>query len=186
MRQLSGAFRVTANTNQGVAGSDKAVLVDNLAGGTGYTTGQQSVAVVTAQPTIATPWTVYGFGVHGRGALGTGGKNFGRLGQLYAAIMFGGTYTPQDNMAFTPLPNPDAIPNIIKLWDGSQDPPWPLVAGIPPEPVGGYFQGTLQLPQPQQLGLADQIAIMLWLTPSLTNNVETMVRQAAWNVIYDY
>lgn len=185
MRQLQGAFPITANTNQHVGNPpDLAVLVDNLAGGTGWTTGQMSIAILSAQPTIARPWTVYGFGMHGRGALGTGGINRGLLGRLYGAIMFGGTYTPQNNVAFS-LPNPDAIPNIIKLWDGSEDPPFPLVAGIPPEPVGGYFQGSLQLPQPQQLGPADQIALLLWLTPSLTNNVETMIRQAAWNVVYD-
>lgn len=181
MLQLNGAFPVTAITNQST--TDKSVLVDNLAGGTGWTTGQQSLAVLTSQPTLARPWTIYGFGVHGRGALGTGGANHGLLGKLYAALLFGGTYTPQNNVPFQ-LPNPDGIPNVVKLWDGSTDEPFPVVAGIPPEPAAGYFQGSLQLPQPQTLGPADQIAIALWLTPSLTNNVETMIRQAAWTVLY--
>lgn len=183
MHQLDGQFPPQAST--GFGSNLPGVLADNSSGGTGWSSGRQSIAVVSSQPTIVKPWTVYGFGVQGQGVFGRGTPTYGLLGKLFTALLFGGTYTPQNNVPFL-LPPTSGVPNVVKLWDGTSDPPFPTLPDtVTPIPPGGYFQGSLQLPQPQALEPGDQIAVAIWLTPSLTNNVETIIKNAGWTIFYD-
>ena len=182
MQQLTGQFTPGAIT--GIGGFQLANLSDNETGVQTWSKGAQSVASVGAQPTIIKPWTIYGFAMQGHGAHVSGGLPvYGHLGALFGALLTGGTFTPQNNQPFVFPQN--GGPNILPLWDGSQDPPFPMFDGVHLSP-GGYWQGSLQLPQPLKLAAGDQIAMALWLTPSLTSEVETVIYQAGWTVSYDY
>lgn len=181
MQRLEGQFAGDEITSTGF---NTATLADNVAGVVTYSAGRMRTAAISTQPTIARPWTIYGFGVQGKGALVLGGlAASGLLGKLQAALLIGGTFTPTKAMAFTPPPQ-RALPNTITLWDGSQDPPFPFFDGVN-LPTGGYFSGTFALPQPQQMGLGDQLALSLWLTPSLTKAIETVVYNTTWTILYD-
>ena len=185
MQQLQGQFPEVTDSGFGPPGTLFVVLGDNIAAATGWSTGAQSIIVLNSQPSITRPWTIYGFGIQGQGAIGGGGgPRYGLLGKLYAALLFGGSWAPQNNAPFS-LPAANASPNLIPLWDGSVEPPFPaLPALVMPLPPGGYFQGSLQLPIPQKLSPGDQLAVALWLTPSLTNKCETMIRHATWTILY--
>lgn len=186
MQQLNGAFPTVPQ------GSAQPVCLTDLnspPGGNGYTTGKQAIAVLTAQPTLARPWTVYAWGVQGYGALANntigGPMSYGRLGRLLASIMFGGTFMSQSNQPFA-QPNSQALPNLQTLWDGSQDPPFPFYTnGNPTWPTTGYFQGNFTLSTPQRLSPGDQFAAGLWLTPALTLATETIIFGATYTVFYE-
>lgn len=186
MKQLSGAFPTVP---EGSAQPACLADVNSPVGGNGYTLGKQAIALVTAQPTIVKPWTVYAWGVQGYGALANntigGPMSYGRLGRLLASIMFGGTFLPQSNQPFLE-PNSAATPNLQTLWDGSQDPPFPFYTnGNPTWPTTGFFQGSFTLPTPQHLAPGDQLAVGLWLTPALVNATETIIFGAQYTIFYE-
>lgn len=158
----------------------------NDVGVTGRSTGKQTILPLSAKPTIAQPWTIYGFAVQGQGMLfaDPGIPAYGDLGKLYAAVMVGGSFSPESNAPFSLLPA-QALTSVLQLWDGATDPPFPHLpsSGVPP--LGGYFSGSLQLPLPQQLGPGDQLAVGLWLTPGLTNLVARIIYNTNWTILYD-
>lgn len=181
MEQIQGNLAV---------GPQAAVLQDlnSPAGSNGWTAGARSIAPLTAQPTIARPWTIYGWGIQAYGYIvnNTQGARFwGRFGKLLASIMFGGTFTPLNNVAFA-QPDPAAIPNLQTLWDGDKDTALPsLNVSGNSLPTTGFLNGQYALPAPQPLKQADQIAIGIWLTPSLINNLEITFFNISYSLIYD-
>lgn len=177
MEQLQGQFPAAPSLG---------LEVLNDVGATGRTSGRQTILPLSAKPTIARPWTVYGLGVQGQGMLfaDPGVPVYGALGKLYAALLVGGSFAPQSNAPFATLPL-QALTSIVQLWDGATDAPFPFLPSTGVPPGGGYFSGSLQLPLPQTLGPSESLAIGLWLTPALANLVATIIYNTTWTILYD-
>lgn len=133
----------------------------------GHTLGAQVLLRLDAQPTIARPWTVAAWAIHGHGVIvaASGTTLGGRLGKLYAGLLIG-SFSPTFGTS-TPFSTPpeQALANLVKLWDGQTDTPFPVTFGT--SPLDAYFASSQQLPQPQVMGASDQIGIGVWLTPSV-------------------
>ena len=192
MQQLQGGFPDDALANAAL----KATVFDIAA--TGWSTGARRIIPISVQPTLARPWTIYGFAMQGQGVLiSTASLSpFGALGKVYGAPLFSGTsgaaqapFT-QPTSSSSPSaflePDPSSLPNLLTLWDGSQDRPFPsIVNGIPPAGAG-HWAASMMLPQPQTLGASDQLAIGLWLTPSLiTHQWFIAIYNVKWTILYD-
>lgn len=181
MPQLSGSF---PDDVQSAMSGVSASLIDNFASSAGqWSDGAARIQPVTAQATIARPWTIYSIGIAGKGALlpiSTAPR--GLLGKLYGGLLAGGTFGGNSATTFVQPPGP-ALPTIMKLWDGTQDAPFPMLTSA--RPAGGFFSETLQLPQPLQLDPGDQIAVGLWLTPNLVNDMQTLIYSVTWTIGYD-
>ena len=186
MQQLQGAFPAIPGGQTCLAD------LNSPAGSNGWTPGKQTLATTTAQATIARPWTIYGWGIRGFGVIAknaSGGANqnpYGRLGKIVAAILPASAASQQANQPFTPPP-PEAAPYLATVWDGSSDPLFPYFDNVNQNsfPVTGLFATTQQLPQPVGLNPAEQIAVGMWLTPSLVNNTEIIIFQATYTILYD-
>lgn len=182
MATIDGAFPDVIGTGQAFL----AALGDIA--NTGWTVGRQVILPVPVQPSLAAPWSVNGFGIQGKGVLvpSSNTQPYGELGKLYGGLLFGGTFGSSSDQNFA-LPAPSALTNIALLWDGTQDPPFPVLpanAGAQP-PTGGYFAASQPLPQPQQITLGEQLAIGLWLTPALANDLFTFIYQVSWAIDYE-
>lgn len=157
---------------------------------TQWSEGATSITSLTgSKPSIlGRPWIIYGWSVQGQGTLQAtaGQQSNGRLGKVLAALIIGGSITPTQPVqtAFSPPPA-DAQPNLIELWDGEQDPPFPWSTGNNTPPLGGYLGTVQQLAQPQPMDPADQLAIGLWLTPSEVANTGIFLYGFTYTVTYD-
>lgn len=148
-----------------------------------WTSGVQSIFQVASKRPLGSKYTVFGWSVEASGVLvvTAAGPIYGALGKLQAALVIGSAIPPVTDQPFTQPPQ-SAIENMIELWDGSQDPPFPIANGtgltnldsLPPI----LLSGALQLPQPLPLAPSDQLAVMIWLTPSLLS-------EAAQPLIYN-
>lgn len=134
----------------------------------GHTLGAQVLLRLNAQPTIIKPWTINAWAIHGHGVISaaSGVTIGGQLGKVYAALVIG-SFSPTFGTS-TPFSTPpeQALPNLVKLWDGQTDTPFPVTTGGT-SPLDAYFSSSQQLPQPQEMGASDQIGIGVWLTPSV-------------------
>lgn len=174
MSQLQG--QVTGTPDTGGPPSNifsGSVLIDTWALGGGLTQGGYTIVPLSAQPTLSRPWTIMGWALQAKGVLvrkiqgGTLAPPYGQLGKVYASLMVG-SGLPPTGPAVTPFipPPSQALQNLALLWDGSVDPPFPWGSDDQP-PAGGFIQTVQALPIPQQLQSGEQLAIGLWLTPSI-------------------
>lgn len=154
--------------------------------GASWSKGASLIQPLTAQPTLSRPWTVYGWGLQGKGllfqpALGGQFPAFGKLGSLFAALLVGGSISPLSTGHFSQPPG-NATPTLVKVWDGDTDPPFPFApSNVSAPPDGGFFQTVQQLPQPVTLNAGDQMGIGLWLSPML---VSAQLEIQLYNVTY--
>lgn len=145
-------------------------LFTDAAGGAGggWTKGAYLVTPLQAQPTIVKPWTLGTWSIQMQFMLLTpfaGDYSYGLLGKIFASLLFG-QYAPAPG-----LPFPGAIPqaaqqNLVQLFDGSQDPPPPSANSNKPQNTG-WLNAVQPIQLPTKLSAGDQIAIGVWLTPSL-------------------
>lgn len=189
MQELNGSLPTgTATNTQGIN------LFDFPGISIGWTNGAQTIGRITSQATISKPWTIYGWSIQGQGLLfarNLGVQCYGRLGKLLAALIVRGSIAPVWSKSPFVAPDGDALKNLIQIWDGSQDAPFPwgpefpFDIGQPTPPTGGQFQITTQLPQPQRMNPGEQVGLGLWLTPSLVANTGITIVNASFTVLYD-
>lgn len=174
--------------------SDGASIIDQTTPGvftTLRTPGGQLLWPLTAQPTLAVPWTIFGWSISFQGAIlalvsPTSGPANGLLGKLFGGLVQQQTTpapVPPNNQPFSSPPQV-ALPTIATLWDGSQDPPFPQAQGGSALPTSGYCR-TVQLPQPLVLKAGDSLGMGLWLTPSLVANTRIYIYGITYTVNYE-
>lgn len=157
--------------------------------GASWSNGSYRLLQLSAQPTLSRPWTIYGWGIQAKAFLFTvsgAGPVFGKLGAFYASLIVGGSLTTRSSGSFQ-APTQDALPNLVKVWDGDTDPPPPFLASnTSPAPIGGLLQTIQQLPQPVRLNAGDQLGIGLWLTPMLVSaELQFDIYNLTYTVNYD-
>lgn len=152
--------------NQGTEALGDFVLTNNAS----WSSGAYRLLRLDAQPTLARPWTVYGWGIQFKGfffAPAGSSQAYGKLGTVLASLIIGGSLVSASSGTFQP-PAQNALPNLVTVWDGASDPPFPFLASnTSAAPIGGSVQTIQQLPQPTPLSAGDQLAIGLWMTPML-------------------
>jgi hypothetical protein len=181
LQRLQGAF---PNVNTGLL--PDFTLSDFVANGGGRSQGHMSILPVSAQATIARPWTVLGWSITFHLLLGqVSGAVNGFLGRLYGGLIMGGPVTPQFDVPFTGLPSDPST--IAELWNGATDdtPPWIATANTTPS-TDTY---VMQLPVPLLMAPSDQLSMGLWLTPQLGAPVadggnRSIFVSGEWSILY--
>jgi len=186
---ISGAFRgipvfnSTQNFGDGVTGSP--AIADQR------TQGVTQIDQLPLQPALAAPWVIDGWSIAFDLWLFQNAPTapiFGRLGSILGGLchaaqipapLVGGGARPV-------LPLPPNLGLLTQLWDGVADPCPPIVPAwaqaFPGAPT--TISTTYPLPQPMVLEPGDSLSIGMWLTPSVSQNVQLCVFNAHWTVSY--
>jgi hypothetical protein len=185
MASISGAFRGIPHFTSTQNLADGQVLD----GTEQRTQGATAIDQLPLQPSLAAPWLIAGWSIAFDLWLfqAVSAPVFGRLGTIIGGLC----HPPQTVEVGTgrhPVqPLPANISLLTQLWDGNADTSPPsVIAGatsFPGAPTS--LQTTYPLPQPLVLEPGDQLAIGLWLTPSVSQNVQLCVFNAKWTVSYD-
>lgn len=178
-------YYTTQGGGQGIAIADSPVLATPDQ----WTAGATAILPVPSQPGLTTPWSITGWSLSYQGQLaqpaGPGVPSFGRLGELWCGLLFntGGSTQGRPVPWVTPArPLPQDLSTFAKVWDGSSDPPFPWQAANAPPKSNGF---SSQLPLPQKMQSGEQIAIGLWLQPALVQNVQALILNASYTIVYD-
>lgn len=139
-----------------------------------WSPGATNITPVQPGPPVGQKWSVLAVSVAFNALLLFSGlplNPYGRLGDVWASLVrAGGTNgTVRPMQAF-----PTDKTQMTKLYDGANDPPFqsynvdiggPLPASYVPH------AGGLQLPVPLSINAGEQLAVGIWLTPTLSANV---------------
>jgi hypothetical protein len=186
-QQIVGPFRALDTVN----------LIDQcFSNVASWSSGATLIDAVPVQPVLGQVWSIVAWSITFTGNLTVIDSTqplFGNLGSLVGGVGVGLQPTNGVGIAYVnPMQGFPASPvNIATMWDGNTDPPFPTVSAIPP--LGNrtgpspYTTQTFssEIPNPLDLSAGDQLSIGLWLTSSLIRNIEIVVSNASWSVIYD-
>jgi hypothetical protein len=159
----------------------------------GWTTGATLIDSLPISPPLAQQWTLLAWGVTFTGAWARPFATrvpYGKLGALWAGVLTD-PRTPTLASAAQPwqtpmLTLPLELTSVQKVWDGTQDPMFPLFA-----PQGGQFNppaamaSAENLPQPIPIDAGRPLAFGMWLTPSLVANTLLQIWNASFSIVYD-
>lgn len=187
MQTLSGNFRNFSSFSTRSNLEDPAVA--------GWSGGAYIIDPVTVQPTLMSPWIIYGYSITFKGFIHYTPNYSGLLGKLYGGLVRGsyktglpfgrGQLLPWQYGVSLP-PTPDLL---TLLWDGATDDCWPALRTSAPfdAPTGAVRTVSTQLPQPMPLAAGDTLSVGMWLTSSLqdTASITLGVEDASWTVTYD-
>lgn len=169
LRRAAGVFRQAGNLIG--ANIEDTFATNGTPYNAVYTQGSQQVDNVQLTPSLTQNWKLLGLSVTAYIGLFYGAAGgiplYGRLGKLHAALLPQGTpQTPGGPVPYAALP-PD---NLILLWDGSNDTaPRQVSSGSSPIPQSTLqaVSGDIQLPVPIPINAGQQVAVGLYLEPSL-------------------
>jgi hypothetical protein len=178
-------YYTTTGGGPGIAIADSLVS----AASSQWTAGATAILPVPFQPGLTTPWSITGWSLSYQGQLlqpaGAAVPSLGRLGELWCGLLFntGGSTQGRTPPWVTPArPLPQDLSTFAKVWDGSTDPPFPWQSATAPPKYNGF---SSELPIPQKMQSGEQVAIGLWLQPALVQNVQTLILNASYTIVYD-
>lgn len=198
IRRKPYAFRTT-----NAAGSNILDFIAPAAGG--WSLGATLLDPIQLDIPAQKSFSILGFSVMGQlSLLRSGNPSYGKLGKLLTAVVTdssahdtGNSALSNSNVAVPVLPLPRDASVITSLWDPAVDPLPPLIAAsVPAIPASVPVSATLNLPQPLELEVGNQLLIGLWLMPSLgpnqaggpsigQPNTTIVLSQAVATIIYD-
>jgi hypothetical protein len=156
-----------------------------------WTPGSTIIDPVPLSPTLADKYSIVSWQISFQGGyFYTAARSFGKLPKVIGGLV----RTPQQTQGAGPgalnpftaaaLPLATDLSLLSVLWDGDQDPMFPVAPVVGPIPsvptVGGL---TLQVPL--VIASGEGVAIGLWITPSLTQNLQIFITNATYTVNYD-
>lgn len=181
IRRAQGAFRKTTI----FSGQN---LMDTASSATPvWTPGATIIDTAQVQPPTGAVWELQAFSVSGGLSFTQlAARCYGRWGKIIAGIIRPGAPTgvPNDPYVTPMLPLPIDTSMFADLWDPDNDPTPPL------SNQGGLtlpVYAALQLPIPMAVTLGDQVAIGVWMLPSLVGDnsgTSTPFQLALWNALY--
>ena len=188
MATISGAFR-----GSNFSGSSLN-LGEGLTGPSGTAQRSQGGTAIDSlplQPSLNVPWSINGWTIgFDLWAFAAGGAQqmYGRFGNIYGGLCTSGQTAGLHGVQPV-LPFPPNASLITQIWDGDQSPAPPIA---PPGAGGAGFPGlstrissTFPLPQPEIVQPGDQLSVALWITPSVTSNIQLVIFNATWSIVYD-
>jgi hypothetical protein len=194
---LSNAATVTSTriavyyTLPGIAGVILADASANNFQSSQWTEGGAVFYALPAQPTLVGPWQIISYAIAFQGLIyqpSTALASYGLLGSIWSGLLFNQITPP--NQGGSPWQNP--MPQfpagsalIAKLWDGDGDTPFPYAqANVTMQPAR-FLTFSNSLPVPVTMQPGENLTIGLWLTPSLAQNVQLLIANATFEIIYD-
>jgi hypothetical protein len=160
----------------------------------GWTPGAYQLLTIPEQPGLTSPWVVEGFGVtySGLHVLGNEGTPpYGTFGKLWAGLVSpaqrstltsGGVTLPWVQPCVA-LPPQASLLGMV--WDGAQDQMFPTFSTAKAAQTLDTRSTTINLSSPLLLQPGEQVTVGLWLTPSLVSNINTVIYNAQYEILYD-
>lgn len=194
-RQITGAFRQAVLPGTAPLAFNL-IDVNAPTGGTlpNRTQGATLVDQIQFRPTIGQKWQISGWSITVNPWIVTSaGKTYGTLGDIRGGIS---TVQAPTNGSFFGTPVPWTFPTLdfpgdnfllAELFNGATDPPPP---SLPPSPTSFPSPSPLvitnPLPQPVDIGPGENLAIGLWVSPSIASgNWNIGLTGAKWAIFYD-
>lgn len=153
----------------------------------GWTLGGTVIEGLPLQPSLLAPWTIEGWtiGFDLLAFWSVLAPIYGRLGNICGGLCEQ-QRTPDSFWRNKVLPFPVNASLVTQIWEGDQSPCPPIING------GGPIYGTpprinltYPLPQPVIVQQGDQLSIGIWITPSLTANLQLVLLNATWSIAYE-
>lgn len=191
LQEVSGQFR----SNSGSFPPFNINLYDPPATVNGeWTLGAAIIDPFPIQPPLGEVWEVTTWVIKFQGlsapdnqtlpVYGVMGRMVGGLVTGTAQTTNGGTGVPWVN----PMPGlPSSLVGVAELWNGQTDPQFPNAQALTPDstPVNVPIIFAQDLSSPISLAAGDALSIGMWLTPSLTANMQLIICNASWTIYYD-
>lgn len=124
-------------------------------------------------------------------------RAFGKFGKIWGGLVPNGQPTGFPSNPYIGYPPVPPLPQdaslLVPLWDPDVD-PLPPVSASAVTPTGNLLPITknVQLPQPLETRLGDQIGIGIWMSPSLmgnfsggVNSFSLVVCSSSYTLVYD-
>lgn len=192
-QSIFGSFRAV-DPVQGLGQLNLADVTTAQSSVSRWTTGATQINLVPTSVPLGQSWSIVSWYMTFYGAFNylpllPGQQYCGKLGKLIGGLttsISGPTAGSPGLPYVTPvLDLPDDQSMLSTLWDGSDDPEFPALQSTIGSPVKDIRSGSLGLPVPLTLRSGDTVAIGLWLTPSLTQNLQTLIYNARYSIVYD-
>jgi hypothetical protein len=183
---IDSAFRVRAPVP---AAFNWNVADVTVAAPAAWSVGGTLIDRLPIQPPLGDIWSVLSWSIRISPILfvSTLSPAFGKLGRIVGGVLHAAptafsTVQPWANPQ-QPLPNNSA--GMTTMWDGVIDPLFVVGSASYPDLVAQPLVTNFQLPVPIDLYPGDELHIGLWITPSLAQNIQIAITNAAYSVIYE-
>lgn len=190
---IPGSFRAV-DPAQGLGQLNLADVTSAQSSVSRWTTGATQINIIPTGVPLGQSWTVVSWYMNFYGVLNylpilPGQQNCGKLGKLTGGLttsVSGPTAGSAGLPYVTPMSDlPDDQSMLTTLWDGDSESAFPALQTVVGSPVKNVRSGGLQLPVPLTLRSGDTLAIGLWLSPSLTQNIQTLIYNTRYSIVYD-
>jgi hypothetical protein len=175
-------------------GVNGVILADASLDGFGdseWTQGGAVFLATQAQPTLIGPWSIVGYSVAFQGIMfapTSSLPSYGQLGSVWGGLLFNQITPPNlaGNNWMNPMPQfPSGSALVNQLWDGTTDTQFPWANLATPTQPARFLTYTQPLPLAVTMQPGENLTIALWLTPSLSQNVQLLICNATYEIVYD-
>lgn len=199
----NGNFASQANyVPRGLAAYANASIADKdiSANAPAWTGGAAQICPIPTQPALTEVWSLVAWSIACVGVVDTHPFTnslaaYGRLGKLLGGVLIDAPFNTKQSQAFSgsspwsvywlnPVPS-GAFQDTI--WDGENDPLLPSIVQSAPAPStfpAVQLAHTYTFPQPLDVFPGQTIAMALWLTPSLSTNIDITFMNATYTLHY--
>jgi hypothetical protein len=185
---------VTLQVYYTIPGIPGVILADASANGfasSQWTQGGVALYQIPAQPGLTTPWKIVGYSISFQGLIYAPTPSlptYGLMSSIWGGLLFDTSIPPNQggNPWVNPMPQFPANSGLVnKLWDGETDTPFPLIDPAVAMPPARFLTFTESLDVPVTMQSGESVVFGLWLTPGLVQNLQILLANATYSLIYD-